>query len=178
MMELKFKSRQSDSRASKPLSLALGGRGDVGKSQRHLSNPCPLGRSQQVGVGEGKPGSRFWAVTGVTLAGGHPLVLESLKQGAEAQAQRRRRALMGSAVNMGVFLEFAKHALPRGHVHILFLLPVMLFPQTHTWPGPSHPVSSQVSPSPRGLSYHTNMGLPSRSIPFPVVFVISSLTTR
>lgn len=50
-MELKFKSRQSDSRASKPLSLALGGCGDVGKSQMHLGNPCPLGRSQQVGVG-------------------------------------------------------------------------------------------------------------------------------
>lgn len=66
---------------------------------------------------EGKPGSRVWAVTGVTLACGHPLVLESLKQGAETQAQRRRRELTGSAVNMGVFLTYAKHPLPRGHVH-------------------------------------------------------------
>ena len=105
---------------------------------------------------EGKPGSRVWAVTGVTLAGGHPLVLESLKQGAEAQAQRRRRELMGSAVNMGVFLEYAKHPLPRGHMHVLFLLPVMLFPQTHTWPAPSHPfcVFSGVSFSKRSFLPH------------------------
>ena len=53
-MELKFESKQSDPKTSKPLFLALGGHGDVGKSQMHLGDPCPSGGSQQVGVG-GRP---------------------------------------------------------------------------------------------------------------------------
>lgn len=61
---------------------------------------------------EGQTGSRVRAVTRVTLAGGHRLVSESLKQGAAAQAQRRRWELTGSAVNMSIFLDRPSTLLP------------------------------------------------------------------
>lgn len=138
-MELKFKSKQSDSKTSKPLSLALGGHGDVGKSQMHLGDPCPLGRSQQVGVGErparqqgqgcdqSEPGR--WVSSGVGES-------EAGRSGPGTDTQV---GVDGLSCQCGRIPRYTKHPSALGHMHVLFLLPVMLFPQTNTWPAPSHP---------------------------------------
>ena len=128
---------------------------------------------------KGQPGSRVRAVTRVNLAGGYRLVSESLKQGAAAQAQIRRWELTGLAVSVGVFLDTPSTLLPWATCMSCFFFLWCSSPrQTPGLLLLTLSVSSQEFSSPRGLSYHTNMGLPSRSIPFPVVFVFSPLTTH